>query len=52
MTTILKSTPEEKLQQYFEQWELKPTKLIAVQEDYFESYGNYPNVWELNAAFM
>jgi len=44
MTTILKSTAEEKLQQYFEQWELQLRKLIAVQEDYFESYRNYPSV--------
>jgi len=48
MTTILKSSPEEKLQQYFEQWELKLTKLIAVQEDYFESYINYPSVCVIN----
>jgi len=33
--SILKSIPIEKLQQYFEQWELKLTKYIAVQEDYF-----------------
>ena len=48
MTTILKSTPEEKLQQYFKQWQLQLTKLIAVQEDYFESY---PSVWVIKCSF-